>query len=99
MTKFISLSKSSRPEKKYMVTLIGNSGREITIHFGSAGMKDYTLYGPSEREAHKILYIQRHRVTEDWNNPETAGFWSKHVLWNLPTVTASLQNVKKRFHL
>lgn len=97
MTKFILLKKSTHPEKKYEVKLIGNSGREITIHFGAAGMKDYILYSPAEREQHKLSYLTRHKATEDWNNPETAGFWSRWILWNLPTVTASLQYVKKRF--
>ncbi|MFZ4598691.1 MAG: hypothetical protein ACOYNN_08615 [Terrimicrobiaceae bacterium] len=99
MTKLISLSKSTRPEKKYEVKLLGNSGREITIHFGAAGMLDYTLTPVAEREERKLRYLARHKATEDWTNPETAGFWSRWILWNLPTVSASLQYVKKRFFL
>ena len=82
-----------------MVVLETDTGNRRTIHFGDAHSKDYTLYSPLEREDRKKLYIQRHKVNEDWNDPLTAGFWSKHILWNLPTVTASLQSTKRKYSL
>lgn len=99
MVKLISFGRSDNKDKKFMVVLETDTGSRRTIHFGDSHSKDYTLYSPLEREDRKKLYIQRHKVNEDWNDPLTAGFWSKHILWNLPTVTASLQATKRKYNL
>ena len=36
---------------------------------------------------------------ENFNDPLTAGFWSRWYLWNLPTKKASLEDLKRRFKL
>ena len=89
----IKLSKSDKPDKKYKV-LIGNR----TIHFGSAGMSDYTKHKDPVRKA---LYIKRHKAREKWgkNGIRTAGFWSKWLLWNKPTINESIRDIQKRFNV
>jgi len=99
MVKLISFKRSDNPDKKFTVVLETDTGSRKTIHFGDSHSKDYTLHSPLEREDRKKAYISRHKANEDWNDPLTAGFWSKHILWNLPTVTASLQDTKRRFNL
>ena len=47
------LMKSSRKEKKFMVKMDGK-----TIHFGAAGMDDFTITGDEEQ---KKRYMTRHR--------------------------------------
>ena len=100
MTKLISFSRSDIPDKKYKV-VIERDGREKTVHFGASGYKDYTLFSQLEREARKKNYLSRHKSREDWtaSGIDTAGFWSRWVLWNLPTVSASLADTKRRFNL
>lgn len=100
MIKLISFEKSDQPGKKYMVK-IERDGREKTIHFGASGYKDYTLFSPMERERRKKAYISRHKSNEDWtaSGIDTAGFWSKHILWNLPSVSASLAQTRRAFNL
>ena len=99
MTKLLALKRSSKPEKKYMVELETAAGRTKTIHFGDASLKDYTTHNALEREERKRLYLARHGATENWRDPESAGFWSRWILWNKPTVSASLRDVKARFSL
>jgi len=83
-----------------MVELETASGRTKTIHFGDANLKDYTLFRPAEREERKRLYLARHKATEDWSNPETAGFWSRHLLWgDTPSVRENLKRTLTRYHL
>jgi len=95
-----SFHKSERPEKKYQATLLDPAtGRMKTIHFGDSNLKDYTLFSAAEREDHKRRYLARHKTTENWNDPRTAGFWSRWVLWNKPTVKSSLADVKARYNL
>jgi hypothetical protein len=100
MAKLISFSRSDNPEKKYKV-VIERDGREKTIHFGASGYKDYTLFSPLEREQRKRNYISRHQSKEDWSlsGIDTAGFWAKHILWNKPSVSASLADTRRRFNL
>ena len=55
------------------------------IHFGSPEHENYTIHNDDKR---KELYISRHQKREDWNKTgvDTAGFWSKHILWNKKTI-------------
>jgi hypothetical protein len=88
----IQLRKSTRPEKKYMVVL----DNRITVHFGAAGMSDFTKHRDPAR---KDSYIQRHRARENWQKSgiTTAGFWSRWLLWNKPTIQESKKDITKRF--
>ena len=100
MTKLIRMSRSDRPDKKYMVELETEAGRRKTIHFGDANMKDYTLFSAAERAERKRAYISRHSAREDWRDPETPGFWSRHILWgDTPSVQQNLKLTRSRFHL
>lgn len=83
------------------MVVIERDGRQKTIHFGASGYQDYTSFSPLEREQRKRNYISRHKSKEDWtaSGVDTAGFWSKHVLWNLPTISASLAETRRRFNL
>ena len=98
MTKLISFGRSELPEKKYKVVLEQN-GRQKTIHFGASGYKDYTTFSRLEREARKKAYIGRHKSREDWtaSGIDTAGFYARWILWNKPSIQASLADMKRRF--
>jgi len=90
-----TLSKSTRKDKKFMISYVLD-GRTKTVHFGAAGMSDYTKHKDPSR---KDDYIRRHSSREDWSDPTTAGFWSRWLLWNLPSLRDSLADIKKRFKL
>ena len=85
------LTKSDREGKKYKV-VVERGDRKKTIHFGAAGMSDYTKNKDDER---KKRYIERHRKRENWNDPFTAGYWSKNILWNKKTIKASIANTER----
>jgi hypothetical protein len=91
--KVLSVKPSEKPGKKMVAELETDSGRTKRIHFGQAGATDYTISKDPER---KKLYLDRHRATEDWTNPETAGFWSRWVLWNLTNKAAAIADAKRR---
>ena len=95
--KFISLKDANDNKHKYVVTLLNKeTGREKTVRFGAFGMSDYTIHKDDKR---KNNYIARHEVRENWADPSTAGFWSRWILWNLPTVSASLKDTIKNHRL
>ena len=67
-----------------------------TIHFGSVGYSDYTKH---KDEIRMKRYETRHRPRENWSKSgiQTAGFWSKWILWNKPSLSASIKDTEKRF--
>ena len=89
----IILTKSDKSDKKYKVEVDNK-----TIHFGAKGMSDYTKNKDPKR---KENYTSRHAKRENWNKSgiNTAGFWSKNLLWNKPTITDSIKDIEKRFNV
>lgn len=88
---------ASNDKNKYKVILKNlETDRTKTINFGAKGMSDYTLHKDDSR---KQRYIDRHKANENWNNIETAGFWSRWILWNKKTVKESLEDTIKRFKI
>ena len=88
----IVISKSKKPDKKYDARVDGTK----TVSFGQKGASDFTKHKNTDR---KERYIDRHKKNEDWTKSgvKTAGFYSKHVLWNKPTLKESIDDINKRF--
>ena len=70
----IIIKPSNKSDKKYMAIIDDKK----TIHFGAKGASDFTINKDIER---KQRYIARHKKNENWNDPITAGFYSKNILW------------------
>ena len=98
MVKLISVSPSDKPDKKLQVKLETDTGREKNIHIGARGMDDFTKTKDTEQ---KQRYIERHRAREDWrlSGLMSAGFWSRWLLWNKPTLRESVADVRDRFNV
>ena len=86
----IVLSPSECRDKK-LKAVVDN---QVTIHFGAKHASDFTLHQDAER---KQRFINRHRKNEDWTDPKTAGFYAKNILWNKPTIRASIKDTNQRF--
>lgn len=87
--KTYKLFPSTAKGKKW--TIITPEGK--TIHFGSTG-SDYTIHKDPKR---KNSYIQRHAPREDWSDLSSAGAWARALLWNQPSLEASIKDTEKRF--
>jgi hypothetical protein len=87
----VILQRSSNNKHKFMVKI-----ENKTIHFGAEGYSDYTIHKDKDR-MHR--YEIRHKSRENWNKSgmKTAGFWSKWILWNKPSLLASIKDTEKRF--
>lgn len=77
--------------------------RERVVHFGASGYKDFIIYNREEGKIlanhRKDLYITRHKLREDWSDPTSRGALSRYILWNLPTLEASIADYKQKFKL
>lgn len=92
----VEISPSSSKGKKMMAVFYDEDNKKLkTTHFGAAGMSDFTKHGD---EARKQRYLDRHRG-ESWESPMTAGALSRYILWNKPSLQASIADYKKRFGL
>ena len=85
----IVISKSNKKDKKYDARIDGKK----TISFGAKGMDDYTITKDDEQ---KKRYIDRHKSRENWNDPTTAGYLSRWILWAKPTIEESIKDLNKR---
>lgn len=98
----ILLKKLNNSKYKYVVNYEGKN-----IFFGANGYSDYTIYSKAEQngeikrgtaEKRKNSYIARHssiKGRENWYDPSTKGFWSKHILWNKPTIKESIKDLEE----
>lgn len=91
----VEIKKSTRNGKKMMAIFYDNDKKVKTIHFGADGYEHYS--GGHKDEARRQRYIDRHRSSEDWNNPMTAGTLSLYILWNKTTISAGIADYKKKF--
>ncbi len=93
--KLISIRKSDKAGKK-MMAIFESDGRKKTIHFGQAGARDFIKTGSEDL---KKAYIARHKVNENFSDPDTAGALARWILWNKPTLKESISDYKQRFNL
>ena len=89
----IVITKPTNKNKKIDAIVDGNK-----ISFGAVGYSDYTIHKDPER---KERYIARHAKREDWNKSglKTAGYWSKHLLWNKDTLRKSIDDISRKHNL
>tara|TARA_R110000772_G_scaffold51552_3_gene118229 strand:+ start:184 stop:489 length:306 start_codon:yes stop_codon:yes gene_type:complete len=100
--KLIYIKVSTNKNKKLMAKFELENGRTKTTHFGANGYKDYTIYykqDPDLAKQKRDSYIARHKVNEDWNDPTSAGSLSRFILWEKPTIEASIKYYKNKFNL
>ena len=90
----VDISPSPLPKYKY-VAVFSKDGKKIkTTHFGLKGAEDYTMH---HDELRRHAYQTRHRHDLKTNNPMCAGYLSLYILWNLPSLKASIADYKKKF--
>lgn len=89
------LTTSHLKNKRFMVINLDTNKK---IHFGSPFYENYNIHEDDDR---KFRYIQRHRKNEDWtiNGINTAGFWSRWVLWNKKGLMKSIKDTEERFNI
>lgn len=86
------LKRSDKKDKKYLII----TPDKKKIYFGSSRYDDYTKHHDISR---KTKYILRHRKNEDWtiNGINTAGFWSRWLLWESTSILEAINNIENIF--
>ena len=88
----VEISKSSKTKYKYDAVIDGKK----TVSFGDSKYQDFTTHKDPDR---KQRYINRHKTNEKWGKDgvDTAGFMSKNLLWNKPTLQASVADLNNKY--
>jgi hypothetical protein len=73
MKKYYPYQSDKDGKKFYIIT---NDNKKV--YFGAAGYEDFTTH---KDEARKQRYIARHKKNEDWDDINSASFWSRFYLW------------------
>ena len=93
----VTITDSTNPKKRLMAIFTDENGKKVkTQHFG---LKGGSTFIDHKDDTKKKNYLARHKVRENWNDYMSAGSLAKNILWNQPTLTASIANYKKRFNL
>ena len=92
-----TIKKSHRADKKWDAVFLRPNGTKKVQPFGQKGYSDFTKHKDATR---KQRYIARHRrMHEDWSDPTRAGTLSRFILWNKPTLKASIRSYRHKFRV
>lgn len=94
MVQTFDLFRSDKKDKKFVIFDRDNNYKRID--FGAKGMDDYTL---TENDEQKERYLKRHKKNENWKDKDSAGFFSRFLLWNKKTLAASIKDTQERFNI
>lgn len=86
------LKKATAKDKKWMII----TPSDKVVQFGAKGMSDYTINkDPKRRES----YLARHRSNENWNDLNSAGAWSRWLLWEATSLSEAIKKMEKKFNI
>jgi hypothetical protein len=95
--KLLSITPSDKPDKKLVAKFQTDNGRTKAVHFGAAGMDDYTKTKDKEQRAR---YRARHAKDLVTGDPSKAGYLSYYVLWGDSTsIQSNISAYKQKFNL
>ena len=95
--KKVVIKKSDKSGKKMMAVFTDDNSRSKTIHFGSAGMDDYTITKDKEQ---RKRYRSRHKKDLQTGDYTRAGYLSWHILWgNSTSRQENIRSFKSKFNL
>ena len=95
--KLVSIVRTPGQKKEFKATFTKPDGRTKTTRFGTSS--NYLL-NKDKDEQDRQAYIARHKPTENWKDPTSAGALSRFILWS-PTrsLSTAIRDYKKRFKL
>ena len=87
----IVISKSKKPDKK----LDARNDNKKLFHLKKKGLRTLQNINIKNESNDMLIGIKN----EDWTKTgvTTAGWMSKHILWNKPTLQASVADINKHF--
>ena len=92
--RLVSITKATDGKHKYTALF---TDPKKTTHFGAAGYDDFLKTKDVKKRA---AYLARHKTTENWNDPTSAGALSRYLLWGQSSsLKQNIIEFKKKFSL
>lgn len=93
----VKLKKLNSGKHKYKA-IVTYGDKKRTVRFGARGYSDYTIHKDEDR---KRRYLARHRPRENWGKSGiySAGWWSRHLLWNKTSIAANKRAIARKFNV
>jgi hypothetical protein len=88
-----TLYPSDKKDKKW--TIETPNGKRV--HFGAVGYEDYTMHKDSERMKRYVERHSRGHETHTKAGLDTAGFWSRWLLWSKPSLASAIKYTETKF--
>ena len=94
----LEIKPSTAKNKRLTAVFYDNEGKKLkTTNFGLKGGSTYIDHKDKQLRS---KYIARHRVNENWNDPQSAGALSRYLLWGESVaLDKNIKAYKKRFKL
>jgi hypothetical protein len=92
----VIVTPSTRANKLLTAHILLSTGRAKRVSFGDKNGDQFFRHNDTAKRA---AYVARHKKAENWTSAGalTAGFWSRWLLWNKPTLEASADWITRRF--
>jgi len=94
----VEITESDRKDKKMKAIFYDGDKKIKTTHFGAKNPKIGTYIEHKDKSI-KFAWIARHEVRGDFKDFMTPSSLSYHILWNKPTLQASIKDYKNKFNL
>jgi hypothetical protein len=93
---YFTLQDGTAKGKRYKAIFYDEDGNKIkTTQFGSSFHENFTIHRDKQR---RELYRKRHHK-DKIDEPYSAGALSWWILWNKPTLEASIKDYARRFKI
>jgi len=94
----VEITESDKDDKRFVAVFYDGDKKIKTTHFGLKNPKIGTYIDHKDKSI-KFNWIARHEVRGDFKDFMTPSSLSYHILWNKPTLQASIKDYKKKFNL
>jgi hypothetical protein len=68
-----------------------------SVNFGAEGYEDYTMHKDKERMERYVARHSRGNENHLKSGINTAGFWSRWLLWSEPSIPKAIRLIEKKF--
>lgn len=98
----VIIQDSNRQNKRFEAILLNKDGDIIKrVHFGLFPYRGQGTFPDHKNRDLQKAYIARHLKNENWDASgiNTAGFWSKWLLWSRDNFNDAIKHMETRFKI
>lgn len=95
--KLLRVERLKNDDKRFVAIFQKDDGKEKRTKFGQPGANNTYLDGASKEVREN--YRKRHKRDLRTNDPTRAGYLAMGIIWNKPTLEASIRDYRRRLNI